>query len=100
MNQPKKNGGVQLSCNDTFAKAISVILPQKKNLSSQCLFRDWIPEAKDEPSWLTKIDEYFNSCKTTDEERESNREEETESQQAHTAPAQNKQNLRRDKSCK
>jgi hypothetical protein len=35
MNQPKKNGGVQLSCNDTFAKAISAILPPKKNLSSQ-----------------------------------------------------------------
>jgi hypothetical protein len=56
MNQPKENGWVQLSCNDTFAKAISAIFPQK-NLSSQCLFRDWIPEAKDEPMWLTKIDQ-------------------------------------------
>jgi hypothetical protein len=65
----RKNGWAQLSCNDTFVKAISAILPQKKNLSSQCLFRDWIPEAKDGTMRLTIIDEYFDSCKTTEEER-------------------------------
>ncbi len=30
MNQPKKTGGVQLSCNDTFVKAISAIFPKKR----------------------------------------------------------------------
>jgi hypothetical protein len=53
--------------------------PLKKTLSSQCFFRDWIPEAKDELMWLSKIDKYFNSCKTIDEEREINEEGETES---------------------
>jgi hypothetical protein len=32
---------------------------------------------KDEPMWLSKIDEYFNSCKTTDEERDNKEEGET-----------------------
>jgi hypothetical protein len=30
MNQPKKNGGVELSCTNTFANVISAILPPPK----------------------------------------------------------------------
>jgi hypothetical protein len=46
IKKSKKTGGVQHSCNNNFAKAISAILPEKKQLYKQGLFKDWIPEAK------------------------------------------------------
>jgi hypothetical protein len=47
--------GVQVSCKDKFVTVISAILPPKKCLSNQCLFRDWIPEVKDESCGYPKL---------------------------------------------
>ncbi len=70
LKKPKKLGGVQHSCNNNFAKAVSAIFDKKDQLSNNCLFKDWIPEEKNESAWLEKIEEFFISCKIMDEERD------------------------------
>ena len=43
------------------------ILPPEKSLSSkQAPLREWIKLAKDETSWLTYIDNYFETCRNID----------------------------------
>ncbi len=70
MHQPRKIGGPQLSCNNNFARAISAILPKVQSEKQGLLFRDWIPLALAEPEWLDLINVYFESCKTTGEDKE------------------------------
>jgi hypothetical protein len=69
---------------------------KKNDLYNQCCFRDWIPEAKDEMLWLAKIDEYFNSCKTIDEEKDDKEEDGDETQSMYHTHAIT-QNLMRNK---
>jgi hypothetical protein len=65
----RKTGAPQLTCNNNFANSIQKILPPEKILSNkQALLREWIPLAKDENNWLTYIDAYFESCRSTDYE--------------------------------
>jgi hypothetical protein len=72
MNQPRKASGQQLSCNNNFAKAIAAVLSDTEQPNQGLLFRDWIPLTLDEKECLNRVEEYFESCKTTDEERDDN----------------------------
>jgi hypothetical protein len=65
IKKPKKIGGVQHSCNKNFAKSISAIITggEKEQVYKQGLFKDWILGAKNETTWLERIDDFFISCK-------------------------------------
>jgi hypothetical protein len=63
MNQPRKAGGQQLSCNNSFARAISAVLPLDHD---GALFKEWIPSAANETDWLNYTEAYFETCRTMD----------------------------------
>ncbi len=67
MHQPRKVGGLKLSCNNNFAKAISAVVLGIQSKHQGLLFKDWIPLALNESDWLNTINAYFESCKTIDE---------------------------------
>jgi hypothetical protein len=61
--------GPQHTCNNHFAKVINEILPPTCALSNNnAPLKDWLPIAKDEANWQHYIDEYFNSCRTINED--------------------------------
>jgi hypothetical protein len=60
MNQPRKAGGQQLSCNNNFARAISAVLPQIDHHG--VLFKEWIPTAANKPDRQKYIKVYLESC--------------------------------------
>ena len=67
INKSKKSGAPQLTCNNNFAESIQKILAPEKPLSSkQAPLCEWIHLAKDEASWLSYIDHYFETCRNTD----------------------------------
>ncbi len=70
MHQPRKIGGPQLSYNNNFMRAISAIIPKAQSEKQGLLFKEWIPLALIEPEWLNLINAYFESCKTTDKDKE------------------------------
>jgi hypothetical protein len=51
INKAQKIGGPQHTCNNHNAP-----------------LKDWLPIAKDEANWQHYIDEYFNSCRTINED--------------------------------
>ena len=51
-------------------RAISAIIPKAQSEKQGLLFKEWIPLALIEPEWLNLINAYFESCKTTDEDKE------------------------------
>jgi hypothetical protein len=74
INTKKKNGAPQLTCNNNFAKTVELLLQKSQSLSSrQAPQKEWIPIAKDESLWKSKIDAYFEACHTieSDDEDES-----------------------------
>ena len=46
-------------------------------MNKQGLLREWIPIAKDEVNWKQHIENYFECCKNTDYQVESDEENET-----------------------
>jgi hypothetical protein len=67
-NKARKEGAPQLTCNNSFAKTIYHILPSGTALSSRnAPLKEWLPVAKIEKNWQYYIDQYFESCKRTDE---------------------------------
>ena len=70
----KKSGAPQLTCNNNFAKSIQKILPPMNKLG---LLREWIPIAKDAANWKQYIEDYFECCKNTDYQVESDEEYDT-----------------------
>jgi hypothetical protein len=72
-------GGPQLTCNNNFVKVIKNILPAECTLTNNnAPIREWLPLAKDEPTWLHYIEEYFETCQKIDESFDSSIEEEEE----------------------
>jgi len=63
INDSKKPGAPQLTCNNNFANAIQKILPADLEISKQALLSQWSPLAADENIWSTYIDLYFESCR-------------------------------------
>jgi hypothetical protein len=78
INKGRKTGGPQVTCNNNFAKVIKNILPAECTLTnSNAPIKECPPHlAKDEPTWLHYIEEYFESCQKTDESFDSSIEEE------------------------
>jgi hypothetical protein len=73
INKRKKNGAPQLTCNSNFTKTIELLLRECQPLSSrQASLKEWLPIAKDESLWKSKIDVNFEACHTieTDDEDE------------------------------
>ena len=69
INKARKIGGPQHTCNNHFVKVINEILPSTCALSNNSApLKDWLPIAKDEANWQHYIDEYFNSCRTINED--------------------------------
>ena len=67
INQKRKIGAPQLTCNNNFATSIQKILPPQKKLSNkQAHLREWIPLAKDESTWISYIDTFFETCRDID----------------------------------
>ncbi len=80
INKPQKNGALQLTCNNNFAKVISGILPSDQALSNKnAPLKEWLPIAKNEKSWQHYIDEYFDSCQKVDESVNEGSDEDDES---------------------
>jgi hypothetical protein len=68
INRARKEGALKLTCNNSFAKMISNILPSSLALSNRsALLKEWPPVAKIEKNWQYYIDQYFDSCKKIDE---------------------------------
>ena len=60
-------------------KVIKNILPAECALTNNnAPVREWLPLAKDEPTWLHYIEEYFETCRKIDESFDSSIEEEEE----------------------
>ena len=72
-SRKKKGGAPQLTCNNNFVNSIQKILP---SMNKQGLLREWIPIAKDETNWKQCIEYYFEYCKNTDYQVESDDENE------------------------
>ena len=70
INDSKKPGAPQLSCNNNFVDAIKRIIPNEIDLSKQAPLCRWMPLALEENIWASYIDEYFNLCRNTDYEDE------------------------------
>jgi hypothetical protein len=52
MNQPRKIGGQQLLCNNNFANAIKVVVPNTQIGNQGLLFKEWVPITMNEEAWL------------------------------------------------
>jgi hypothetical protein len=83
LNQPRKAGGQQLSCNNNFARAISAVLPLDH---CGALFKEWIPIAANEIDWLNYIEAYFETCRTMDEDRDEEDEENDPPESSEQSP--------------
>jgi hypothetical protein len=71
INKRKKNGAPQLTCNNNYAKTIELLLSECQPLSSrQAPLKEWLPIAKDESLWKSKIDLYFETCRTIESDDE------------------------------
>jgi hypothetical protein len=53
------DGGLQLSCNNYFAKAVLAVVPGIQSKHQGLLFKDWIPLALNESDWLNTINAYL-----------------------------------------
>jgi hypothetical protein len=79
INRARKPGGPQLTCNNNFAKVVKNILPADRALTNDnAPIKEWLPLAKDEPTWLHYIEEYFEACQKMDESFDCSIEEEDE----------------------
>ena len=59
----RKSRAPQFTCNNNFANSIKKVLPiEKATINKQALFREWMPLAKDQASWMRYIENYFESC--------------------------------------
>jgi hypothetical protein len=59
-------------CNNNFVEVIDRILTLDKALSSKTApLREWFPLAKEESNWQSYIDNYFEVCRKTDPQEES-----------------------------
>ncbi len=68
INKARKEGALQHTCNNNFAKPISTILPSGLALSNRNgPLKERLPGAKIEKNWQYYIDQYFDSCKKIDE---------------------------------
>ncbi len=65
INQPRKIGQPQLSCNNNFANTLTSHIK-----SREAIFKEWLQVAKDKLQWKQIIKEYFEKCKTVEEEGE------------------------------
>jgi hypothetical protein len=69
INKRKKNGAPQLTCNNNYAK--TMLLRECQPLSSrQAPLKEWLPIAKEESLWKSKIDVYFEACRTIESDDE------------------------------
>ena len=68
INESKKTGAPQLTCNNNFANSINKILPANILIPKQALLRAWVPLANNRSTWLTFIENYFETCQNTDYE--------------------------------
>jgi hypothetical protein len=89
MHLPRKAGGQQLSCNNNFAQAVSMVAPNIPQENQNLLFRDWIPLALDENEWLSLVNKYFESCRTIDENREDGEQKKKENRTTNAASEEN-----------
>jgi hypothetical protein len=81
INGSRKNGAPQLTCNNNFAEVIDKILPPDKSLSSKnAPLREWLPLAKEESNWQAYIDNYFEMCRKTDPQEESDSDSDDEAE--------------------
>jgi hypothetical protein len=80
INDSKKPGAPQLTCNNNFANAIQKILWTDMEISKQAPLSQWIPLAMNKNTWTTYIDFYFESCRNINYEdpaADSNSDDET-----------------------
>jgi hypothetical protein len=68
INESKKPGAPQLTCNNNFANSINKILPANLATSKQAPLCEWIPLAYDKNVWLNLIENYFETCRNMDYE--------------------------------
>ena len=68
INESKKPGAPQLTCNNNFVNSINKILPANISMSKQALLRKWVPSANDRSTRLTFIENYFETFWNTDYE--------------------------------
>jgi hypothetical protein len=70
INDSKKPGAPQLTCNNNFANALQKILPPHIQISKQAPLCEWFPLAHDENNWNFFIENYFESCRNADYEED------------------------------
>jgi len=70
INNSKKPGAPQLTCNNNFANALRKIVPNNILLSEQAPLYQWTSLAKEESTWTHYINEYFESCRNANYEDE------------------------------
>ena len=70
INDSKKPGAPQLTCNNNFANALQKILPPHIQISKQAPLCEWFPLAHDENNWNFVIENYFESCRNADYEED------------------------------
>jgi len=68
INDHKKPGAPQLTCNNNFVNALTNILPPDMQISKQAPLCEWIPLALDKDNWKFFIENYFESCRNVDYE--------------------------------
>ena len=68
INDSKKPGAPQLTCNNNFVNALKKILPADVIISKQAPLCEWIPLAHDKNNWINYIESYFESCRNADYE--------------------------------
>ena len=68
INNHKKPGATQLTCNNNFANALSKILLPNFQVSKQAPLCEWIPLAQDRNNRKNFIENYFKSCRNVDYE--------------------------------
>jgi hypothetical protein len=68
INDHKKPGAPQLTCNNNFVNALTKILPPDMQISKQAPLCEWIPLALDKDNWIFFIENYFESCRNVDYE--------------------------------
>jgi hypothetical protein len=69
--QLRKIGQPQLSCNNNFTRTLQKILPEHIK-TREAAFKEWLQVVKDTPRWKQIVQDYFESCRTTEPEGASN----------------------------
>jgi hypothetical protein len=82
INQLRKIGQLQLTFNNNFTKTLKKILPGHIK-SREAIFKECLKITKDELQWKQIIKEYFEKCKTVEENSSYNSSKNTENENCY-----------------